>query len=297
MFLKNFSPNNKDLWVFDRVKKEYRHQNTVQIASENKFYNYQLKGGKEENLEDVFSQMESLAKPILDKIINKQQITGQEKADLSMFLAVLRVRIPDFKKWTEESGEKFYKKLNKITFSNRDHVEGIAKKMGKKLTKKEVDDLIDFATDETRYTVKFPQNYWLGIMLKMSLDIADLFIDSNWKIYYFDKKFALVTSDNPVILVPPKNYHPFYGYGLATPGTRKVISLTSNICLVMGELNRDPLIICEDTNNKDLSRWFNRITAVNSDRFVYSPDRSKLEKLVKDTKINTYIREQRVQVG
>jgi hypothetical protein len=295
-FLKYFSQDQANLWSFDRVKKEYRYQDTRKIASENKFYTYTVKG-KEENLEDLFGMIEGMAKPILDKLLQKTNITMQEKADFSMFLAALRVRIPDFKKWSEEGGEKMYKKYNKIVFSNRKYVEEMIKKSGKTVSKKEVDELIDFATNESRYTVKFPPGYWIGTMLKLSLDVANIFIDSNWDIYHFNKQYALVTSDNPVVLVPPKNYHPFYGYGLATPGTVKVISISSSVCLVAKELTRTPEIIHKDWNNKELSRWFNRITSANSDRFVFSPEEGKLEKLVKDTKIDTYLREQRVQVS
>lgn len=69
--------------------------------------------------------VKGLAKPILDKLLDRTEITMQEKADFSMFLATLRVRIPDFKKRTEEGGEKMYKKFNKFTFSNREYVETI----------------------------------------------------------------------------------------------------------------------------------------------------------------------------
>lgn len=295
-YLKYFSQDQNNLWVFDRVKKEYRLQGTRKIASENKFYTYTVKG-KEENLEDLFGQIEGLAKPILDKLLNKEEITMQEKADFSMFLGALRVRIPDFKKWTEESGEKMYKKFNKLTFSNREYVEKMIKKSGKKVSEQEIDELMDFATDESRYDVKFPPGYWLGTMLRLSLDIADIFIDSNWDLYHFDKKYALLTSDNPVVLVPPKNYDPFYGFGLATVGTVKVIPLSSNVCLVTKELTKTPEIVHKDSTEKDLSRWFNRIVATNSDRFVFSPEKGKLEKLVKDTKIDTYLRVQRVVVS
>lgn len=295
-FLKYFSEDQKNLWLFDRVKKEYRLQGTRKIASENKFYTYTVKG-KEENLEDLFGTIEGQAKPILEKLFEKKDITMQEKADLSMFLAALRVRIPDFKKWTEESGEKMYKKFNKFTFSNREYVENLIKKSGKQVSKKEIDDLIDFATDESRYYVKFPPGYWIGTMLKLSVDLADIFIDSNWDIYHFNRKFALVVSDNPVVLVPPKNYNPFYGYGLATSGTVKVVPLSSNVCLVSKELTRNPEIVHKDWVKKDLSKWFNKIVATNSDRFVFSPEKGKLEKIVKDTKIDRYIRDQRVIVS
>ena len=49
--------------------------------------------------------------------MQKSEITMQEKADFSMFLAALRVRIPDLKKWIEEWGENMYKKYNKIVLS------------------------------------------------------------------------------------------------------------------------------------------------------------------------------------
>jgi hypothetical protein len=220
----------------------------------------------------------------------------QEKADFSMFLAMLRVRIPDFKKWTEESGEVFYKKYNKITFSNREYVENLSKKSGKNLSKKEIDDLIEFASDESRYSVKFPPGYWIKHMLLMSLDVADLFIDSDWDVYHFNRKLALVTSDNPVVLVPPKNPDPFRGYGLATPGTVKVISLNSNTCLVTKELLRNPGIYHKTWDKKDLSKWVNKITAANSDRFIFSPEKGKLEKIIKDTKVDTYTRSKRIKV-
>jgi len=295
-FLRYFSQDQEHLWVFDRVKKEYRYQDTRKIASENKFYTYSAKG-KEENLEALFGTIEGLAKPIIDKIIARSNITMQEKADLSMFLATLRVRIPDFKKWTEEGGEKMYKKYNKIAFSNREHVEMLIKKSGRKVMEKEVDNLMEIAANENRYSVKFPPGYWIKTMLRLSMGVADIFIDSNWDVYHFNKQFALVTSDNPVVLVPPRDYDPFYGFGLATPGTVKVIALSSGVCLVTKELTRTPVIVHKDWSNKDMSRWFNKITAVNSDRFIFSPEKGKLEKLIKDTKVDQYIREQKVQVS
>lgn len=87
-FLKYFSSDGENLWLFDRLKKDYRYQDTRKIAFENKLYTYTVKG-KEENLEGMLSIMEGLAKPIIDKIVERHKITIQEKADLSMFLAML----------------------------------------------------------------------------------------------------------------------------------------------------------------------------------------------------------------
>lgn len=285
-FLKNFSPNRSTLWVFDRVKKEIRYQDIKKIASQNKLYSYKKKGGEEKNLEDLLCKVEDLSKPIIDKLISKSEITMQEKADLSLFLALLKVRVPSFKKWTEKSGERFYKDYNQIVFSNRDYVEAQLKRSGNTLTKKEVDDLIVFATDKNRYSVKFPSNYWLGTMLKLSSDLADIFIDSDWDVYHFDKEFALVSSDNPVILIPPKHFDKFFGYGFGTPGTTKIISLSSNMCLVTKDMVKNPLIVHIDSSDKLIWKYFNKFISINSDRFIFSPDKGKLEKIVKDLSLN-----------
>lgn len=295
-FLRGFSIDRKNLWVFDKEKKEFRFQNTIQIASENKFYTYKVKG-KEENLEDVFGQIESLAKPILEKIKNRDPISEQEKADFAMFIAVSKVRVPDFKKRTEEGSEKMYKKMNKITFSNKERVKEMAKRARKKLSEKDIGELMEFATDEKRYYVKFPSNYWLGTMLKLSLDVARSFIISNWQFQYYSKKFALITSDNPVILVPPPDYDRFWGVGLLTPGVRHVFSLTSNICLIIGDMKENPTIEYREVNDKNAYRWLNKITLISSDRFTYSPDKGKLEKLVKENKEKLEVRKERISVS
>src|SRR4030067_1134734 len=114
-FLKGFSEDGKKLWVFDREKKEFRQESILRTAFQNKFYTYQVKG-KEENLEGVFSQVESLAKPILEKVTGGEEINNQEKADLAMFLAIMWVRVPDFKKRSEEGAEKMLTQYNNVRF-------------------------------------------------------------------------------------------------------------------------------------------------------------------------------------
>jgi len=295
-FLKGFSADDKRLWLFDRYKKEFRLQNIANIASENKLYTYKI-NGKEENLEDVFSQAEGYASSILRKIINKEQITGQEKADLAMFIALMYVRVPDSKKRIEEGSEKVYKKYNQIVFSNREWVKRVAKAKQPNITEKEINEVIEFAKDGKRYYVDFPPNHWLGIMLNTSLEVARIFTLTDWFIFFSNKKYALITSDNPVTLIPSTNHPSTRGFGLVTPGARKIFALTSNIGLAMGNMNRNSQIVYIDTREKNILRSFNYNTAINSDRFVYSSEKGKLEKLVKDTKIDKYLRTQRVTVS
>ena len=51
------------------------------------------------------------AKPIIEKLDKKEKISKEEKENLSLFIAVLWTRVPDFDKSVTE----FYDKINKAT--------------------------------------------------------------------------------------------------------------------------------------------------------------------------------------
>lgn len=284
-YLRNFSIDKENLWVFDRVTNKWRFQKIQNIAYENKIYFYQVEGS-EESLEDIFTLIENLAKPIIDKLLEKKEINGWEKADLAMFVASLSTRIPVSRRKTEKFAESEYKNFARKTFSDPDKVRAMAKKGN--LDKKEINGLVEFATDGSRYFVKFPSNVWLYTMLMSSLEFARLFINMNWTVVYFKKENALITSDNPLILLGPKNRSSDSYYGLVTPGSHKIVPLASNVCLVIEDLNRVPRIDYVESLNKDSFRSTNDLIAFDSDRFIFSAVRGKLERIMKNTKIDKY---------
>ena len=157
---------------------------------------------------------------------------------------------------------------------------------GKIITDKEVADLRSFAMDEKRSNVKVdvPQGYWIKQMIQLGVDIAPAFEICDWYFMLSEQPFAFITSDNPFLLVPSEPVHPFDGLGLLTPGARKILPLTSNICLVMNEPKKNP-----STNyiviDKPFFREINKLTARHAHRFVFSPDLGKIQKISKELKV------------
>ena len=158
-------------------------------------------------------------------------------------------------------------------------------KEGKEFTDEEVNDLVDFATNPKRSKIKFtyPNEYWIKIMLKMGAEMAPYFFGMDWLILFTKQPYAFITNDNPFLLIPPDDYDRFWGYGLVTPKARKVIPLRADMCLMMGDLSDNPVVKFADTN-KDFFRGVNKNLMIGCERFCFSSDKGKLEKLVKEIK-------------
>lgn len=289
-YLKGFSTDKEHLFVLDKISEEnnrIRYQNTESIAFENNLYSYRAKGNEKETLESAFGQLEGLASEIIRKIGNKEELSSQERSDFALFISFLWIRTPFSKNEFEKITKELYEKTARMSMAIRPKkdIKNFFKQRGEELTDQQIVDMVDFATDKKRSKVKVdvPQEYWLKQMLNMGLEISPALEIADWEFKIAERPFAFVTSDNPFLLLPSKPVHPFEGVGLLTPGAKKIIPLTSKICLIIHEPQKDPKTIYT-TVDKNFIRKINDWTVKYSKRFVYSPDKGKIEKIAKTKK-------------
>lgn len=290
-YLKGFSQDGEHVYIYDKKAGDrgvIRYQTTIEVAHQNHFYTYRTKKGTKENLEDLFGQFEGAAAAIIEKVHEKREIVPEEKEKLALFVAFLYTRTPAFKARTEEMHSKAGEKISRmmIKMTPKESLKKFFKeKEGKEFSDAEIDDLVDFATNPKRSKIKFdfPNEYWIKIMLKLGADIAPAFYGMDWLFLFTSQPYAFITSDNPFLLIPPEDYDRFWGVGLLTPKARKVIPLRSDMCLMMGDLSKKPVVKFVDTS-KEFFRSTNIYTMLGSERFCFSPDKGKLQKLVKEIK-------------
>ncbi len=289
-YLKGFSMDKKHLFVLDKLadkSKNIRYQTTESIAFQNNLYTFQAKGKKKDTLEAAFAQMEGIAAEVIRRIENKEELTSQERNDLALFISFLWIRVPNSKKEFERSTKELYEKTARmsIQMTPKESLRKFFESRGEKMTDEQLDDLKDFGANEKRSIIKVavPQNYWIKQMLTMGLEISPALEIANWEFKVAEKQFAFVTSDNPFLLLPSGPVHPFEGLGLLTPGAKKIIPLTAKICLVIHEPQKDPKTVYTLTN-KDMVRKINNWIVKYSERFVFSPDKGKIEKIAKTKK-------------
>lgn len=289
-YLKGFSTDKSKLYVFDKKtddeKNKFRYQTTEKIAYENNLYTYKTKDRKKETLEDFFCQIEGMAKTVITKLENREDIEPIERGHLALFVAFLWLRTPTSKAETLGAQQELAEKSMRMMYhfpQQKDMMKQFFEKRGKHFTDKELDDLIDFATnpERSKFVVKFPPGYWIKQMLKLANDIYVYLAHCEWEIRHAVKKYAYITSDHPVLLIPSEKPHPFYGVGLLTPGVKKTVPLTANMYLIMHEPQKKELVLVHTIGDKDFYRQVNEWTMKNAERFVFSPDLGKLEKMLK----------------
>lgn len=289
-YLKGFSLDRNSLFVLDKVAdedKRIRYQNTESLGFQNNLYTFQAKDRKKDTLEAAFAQMEGLAAEVIRKVENNAELTIQERNDLALFISFLWIRVPNSKKEFQRSTEELYEKTARmsIRMTSRENFRKFFESRGEKMTDEEIDDLRDFGISEKRSAIKVdvPQNYWIKQMLTMGLEISPALEIADWEFKVADRPFAFLTSDNPFLLLPSKPVHPFEGVGLLTPGAKKVIPITAKICLVIHDPQKDPKTVYTKVD-KDMIRKINNWIVKYSERFVFSPDKGKVEKIAKTKK-------------
>lgn len=288
-YLKGFSQDASHLHIFDKkVKNEdvhFRYQTTEKIAFENNLYTYRTKDLKKETLEDFFSQIESMAKKVITKLENKKDITPKQRGHLALFIALLWFRTPTWKTETLGMQNELAEKMIRMRYrfpQQKELMRDFFKKEGKHFTDEELDDLVDFAVNPKRskIVIKFPPEYWIKQMLTLANDVYTYLAHCGWEVKHATKKYAFLTSDNPVLLIPSEKPHPFYGVGLFTLGVKKTIPLAANLYLAMHE-PQEKLVLFHTIADKEFCKQANVWTMRNAERLVFSPVLGKIEKMIK----------------
>lgn len=272
VYLKNFTNSNGKVWVYDKELNTLKELSTKDTTLEKELYTItDADGNKDYSLEEFFGKIETTASPIINKIINKQVISLEEKTQLSLFVALLDNRtvaaIDDYNKtssdilmWIKDvrlyHGE-FDSLINKMECSKEEAMQKF--KDAKIRLNKETN---------------------LKSLIELAGISAEYFSQMEWRILYIkNKNCNFITSDNPLFLLPEKISND-YGYGIATPGVQKIIPLTSNIILSIGDLGNIAVHGCTISERMRI-RQINMLLFMSARRFVIANSKGLLKNLIK----------------
>ena len=117
------------LWVFDREANELRRQTPVNTAVMKQYYTVEDEGGEKNNDIELFlSQIESVSKPVVQKVVSKAQMSSEDKEVMSVFIAFLMNRVPDFEKSINKAESHVIQKIMDLTFSSEERAEALMKR-------------------------------------------------------------------------------------------------------------------------------------------------------------------------
>lgn len=240
--------------VYDRDKDEFRTQTPDGSAFQRFYYaRTAADGTRDLSIERFFSQLEGGAKPIVDALERGSAVEPHERQTLALFIAFLHTRVPKFDRRLNEIGNVMDRVLR-----------------GDNLRATSPDDISSRSPDNERETT-------LDMMLKMASDLREHFCQFNWHIAHAEANSDFVTTDAPVVVLPPPDWNRLRGYGFATPGASTVVPLTARCALLMegnsAGLRHAPMLGEEV--------WANNASIIaRSERYAFARDGSYLRRLV-----------------
>lgn len=214
--LRNFGLGKKDhLWVYDKKTGRSFQTNAKNVASENRFYDFEI-DGKTYSLESGLSGIESKTKPVIEKILHEDSVLtldARSRATLASFLAVQFIRTKAFRmQWAELSGV-LRRKLDSMggTVAPGSQAEALIQEPTENQVK----------SDTARMILDAPNNF------------GPHFLDKAWFLAKTTNNNPFITSDNPISLQNHIDMGPYGNLGLAVRGIEIYLPLSSTRALAM----------------------------------------------------------------
>ena len=288
MYLRGFA-NGERVWVYDREKSEYREQGVVNTAVQRDYYAVtDASGAKNRDLEGILAGIEGKAAEAIRLADQRAALSEEQRAALAVFVALLKVRTPNFEKSFADAQDKLFKKILKATMNSEERIAAsiaaYERDKGKKLplAPKELLDLFQGG----QFRIEPHRNQSVALMIELSSEFALLPAQMDWVFAHPPEGSQFITSDVPFGIIPPKDWKPgglLSGVGILTPGAVKAIPLTRRTLLLTfdkGDITRHAAM------TEAVVRDFNVATAARTERFAIGTDRTLLESLVPAAGIN-----------
>ena len=214
--LRNFGSGKKDqVWVYDKAASRSFSTNAKNIASESRFYDFEL-DGQLMSLEPMLSTLESKAKPIIEGILKADSLavlSDEDKAMLAVFLSVQFTRTKTFREqWSD-----FPRML-------REHFEARSETVAAGSQAAEL--VRDLTENESKAETA-------SLIVKAPSEFAPHFVSKQWVLAATTRKHPFVISDNPLTLQNMVDMSPRGNLGLAIEGIEIYFPLSPVRALAM----------------------------------------------------------------
>ncbi len=299
--LRNFGfDKNNQVWVYDKQAGRSFPTHVKNVASENKFYDFEIEG-ETFSLESGLSGIESKAKPVIEKILQHEtaaNLDQQERETLASFLAIQLVRTKSFRMQCMGLPQILRKKVESMgsAIAPGSQAEALIQEPSPNQVK----------LDATRMILDAPTSF------------GPQFLNKFWFLVETDDAQPFLISDNPISLQNHIDMAPYGNLGLGVRGIEIYLPLSSNRALTMWcpslaqqfadaaeTLKRLPkqliaakiknptrmLAIAESLRNGSMLKYepqnvmnFNSLQIVRSERYIFSSngDFSLAERMISD---------------
>jgi len=233
-------------------------------------------------IEDLLGESETLAAPIIRKLIAREQIFDTEKIELSTFIALMYTRNPAFHNFATKMEQQMMEESIQKVFSEKESLRITYDKILEEGSdmKVSLDDVFKFV-EEKRYKIGIPKELNIQAMLIGASIIDRILYKKTWLILEAPNDSSFITNNNPVFIDHPiaDEKGPF-AVGFETPGAKVFFPLSRECLLIMMDTPRGRTIMHKKID-KIRVRELNTRIFERSDSHVVARDLALIERLKK----------------
>ena len=228
------------VWVYDETRQTCGKRGVKNVATERHFYSADMpEGGHDPEPERRLSALESQAAPIIKGLRHGKELSGPERARLARFVAVMMARTPSFRSGQAAFAERHAAEIKKQMFPTVGSLRAHLRSRGMP-----VDGMPGVVESKFRelheesWRLPVTKNYLLERTFELGEKVGAALSRRDWTFAWAGDATSFVTSDTPFVLLDAGGeiVDPFTGrVGVMSPGTEKVVPLTQQVCLLVGD--------------------------------------------------------------
>jgi len=288
------------LCVFDRERHEYRVQQPRDTAVRRYYYAIEdAEGNRNLEIEGLLAELESAAKPVIEKLDSGYTLTAEEREALGNFIGFMFVRVPEFEDRVNAIYDGSLRAMNKLTFANEEtakrEMDRFGAATGQQFTEAEIKAQMEFVQAD-EYAITIHRNWVLGHMLQQGPAMGHVFRQMDWLVLHpDDPRTSFVTTDKPVCVMPPPGYKPnIYGFGIGTLGAIKLVPLSHKSSLYIQDKGSR---FGHRSIPRNTVRAINQSVARQCQQYVIGRDELLVRNLVVNTRVDKTEAQPTVVVG
>ena len=284
---------NGRIWVYDKQADSIGRRSVKSIASEINYYRVRDgKGGHSDDLESLFSYIESAAAPLIrwlaDLPPGNHSLHPAERDTVAGYTALLWARGPTQRRKTLAMGEFMARAEIDMLLRNPDAFRKHTRKMGDGGSDADIEtkrkELLD-DMESGRIVLEAPEEWGLT-NLGVAVDkIRPLLVSMKWHIFRRRRLPFVTIGDAPVTLMAPAEHPPFLGIGFASAGVEVGLPLSPDAHLVMNHAPNDGGVVVTDLDRLPVPRslepsWaavVNATSLLAASRYLFGRSQADLE--------------------